>query len=152
MSARSLLDTVHSGPVHTQAVDVVGEAGAAVLDALALSRIFEPFATGKQIAYGTGLTLAAVLGAVKQNAGDIRVRSGPESMTTFEITFPEHLDIDGEPPVERASLAQGGHETIPLVEDDPGVRQLSSQILLDYGYQLLEAEDASEALRLFSTV
>ncbi len=118
------------------------------IDEFARTHAFEPFTTGKHNAGGAGLALAAVFGAVKQNGGDIRVLSAPERGTTFEIVFPEHLDFKSERSGALNPLAVGGHETILLVEDDPGVRHLSLEILSDCGYKMLEAEDADEALRI----
>jgi CheY-like chemotaxis protein len=41
-----------------------------------------------------------------------------------------------------------GRETILLVEDDVGVRNLARQVLQGLGYTLLEAKEGQEALRL----
>jgi two-component system, cell cycle sensor histidine kinase and response regulator CckA len=41
-----------------------------------------------------------------------------------------------------------GNETILVVEDQPEVRRLAREILQEFGYQILEASDGEEALRL----
>src|SRR5947208_864979 len=42
-----------------------------------------------------------------------------------------------------------GRETILLVEDEPAVRQLFAQALMRAGYQVLEARNGQEAMKLF---
>ena len=47
------------------------------------------------------------------------------------------------------AMPRGG-ETILLVEDEEGVRALTSQVLSSCGYKVIEARDGHEALRLAS--
>jgi len=43
-----------------------------------------------------------------------------------------------------------GNETILLVDDEPMVRDLGTEILRGYGYQVIEAADGLEALEIFN--
>ena len=112
-----------------------------------LDQIFEPFFTTKGPNKGTGLGLSTVYGIVKQSHAHIGVRSGPGQGSTFEIFFPRQ---DGEAPSPEGDLeeAEGGSETILVVEDDASVRAAVVQALRAGGYQVLVASGADEALAL----
>jgi CheY-like chemotaxis protein len=118
------------------------------MDASTRSRIFEPFYTTKEQGKGTGLGLSIVYGIVKQSAGDIRVFSEPGEGTRFEILLPatEIVEAAPAPPIQAVPEPASGCETILLVEDDSGVRQLVGLILGISGFEVLTAGDAREAL------
>jgi PAS domain S-box-containing protein len=113
------------------------------------SHIFEPFFTTKEKGKGTGLGLSTVYGVVKQSGGNIWVYSEPGQGTTFKLYLPR-VDKTGEPiPAEAATLpVRGGHETILLVEDESGVRDLATEILAGIGYRVLTARDGQHALEV----
>jgi CheY-like chemotaxis protein len=111
------------------------------------ARIFEPFFTTKEIGKGTGLGLATVFGIIKQNGGDIWVYSEEGVGTTFKIYLPcVEENIPAPAPSELRPEMPGGKETVLLVEDDTGVRELIRQVLPKLGYTLLEAENGQDAL------
>ena len=112
------------------------------------SHIFEPFFTTKDVGKGTGLGLSAVHGIVEQAGGHITVESEPNQGTTFRIYFPR-ADVPAtlEAP-EPAQLPGKGHETILLVEDEEGIRSMTSTYLQGLGYEVLEAEDGASAVRV----
>jgi two-component system cell cycle sensor histidine kinase/response regulator CckA len=108
------------------------------------AHIFEPFFTTKEPGKGTGLGLATVYGVVKQSEGFIYVYSEPAHGTTFKIYLPV---VEGE--VERAAALPPparGSETVLLVEDEQGLRELISELLVDNGYNVLAAGDPAKAL------
>ncbi len=111
-------------------------------------RVFEPFFTTKPVGHGTGLGLSAVYGIVKQTGGYVFVESTPGSGSVFTIYLPA-LDVkvpgqvsgDATPP----ALLQGS-ETVLLVEDETGVREVMRRILQRHGYTVISVEDAAAAL------
>jgi len=113
------------------------------------SRIFEPFFTTKEKGSGTGLGLATVYGAVKQNNGYIYVFSKFQKGTTFKIFFPKTSEeFKEENKVTPISLL-ARNEVILLVEDEEMVRELATKVLQRHGYRVFVAKNGSEALYLF---
>ncbi len=119
------------------------------MDADTQAHIFEPFFTTKEVGKGTGLGLSTVYGIVKQSGGYIWVYSEPQRGTTFKIYFPR-LDqpVDGVRAEKREAGKLRGTETILLVEDNEQVRQLTSTVLADNGYNVLSAASPEEGLAL----
>ncbi len=112
-------------------------------------RVFEPFFTTKEKGKGTGLGLSTVYGIVTQSGGSIRVNSEPSLGTTFNIYLPlvlEAIEAVGPSPGE-TEIARGS-ETILLVEDDRGVREMMREILEMCGYHVLMASCGGEAVRI----
>ncbi|HEY7390020.1 MAG TPA: ATP-binding protein [Bryobacteraceae bacterium] len=117
------------------------------MDAETRSRLFEPFFTTKDPGKGSGgLGLATVYGIVKQCGGQITVYSQLGCGTIFEIYLPRAAEA-GEPVQKR--LSPKGSETILLVDDEDGVRQLVCAVLKSNGYDVLEASNAGAALATY---
>lgn len=115
----------------------------------ALAHIFEPFFTTKEVGKGTGLGLATVYGAVKQNNGFVNVYSEPGQGTTFNIYLPRHA-VQGVPSRETiVPEAPKGHgECVLLVEDEPTLLEMTRQILEFNDYVVLPVNNPVEALRI----
>ena len=113
-----------------------------------LAQIFEPFFTTKPKGRGTGLGLSTVFGIVEQRGGHIRVASTLGHGTTFEIYLPAVNERPSRIEEPREAPLPRGNETILLAEDDEVLRTLTARILIAQGYNVLEASDGVEALRV----
>src|SRR2546426_3751426 len=119
------------------------------MDKQTQARLFEHFFTTKAEGKGTGLGLSTVYGIVKQSGGNIWVYSEPGHGTTFRIYLPKIEEAaQAVEPDEAPELSPRGSETILLVEDEAGVRNLAKTILQTQGYTVLEAAQGADALRL----
>jgi PAS domain S-box-containing protein len=112
--------------------------------------LFEPFFTTKEAGKGTGLGLATVHGIVTQNGGTIGVYSEVGRGTCFKIYLP-CAEGGGVPDMvdHVAAAVTAGTQTVLVVEDAAGLRQLTSRLLEHYGYTVLVADGADEAVRIF---
>jgi PAS domain S-box-containing protein len=132
------------GPCVTLAVHDTGGG----MDEATRERVFEPFFTTKEMGRGTGLGLSTVYGIVTQSGGRIAVHSEIGKGTTFKIFLPRTDRIaDGESN-SAPSPSIRGTETILVVEDQPELRNFLCRSMEAYGYRVLEAADAVEALHL----
>lgn len=112
-----------------------------------LDKVFEPFFTTKPIGQGTGLGLSMVYGFAKQSGGLARIASTPGEGTTVEILLPAadleeaiaHVEAHAEAP-------RGDGKHVLLVEDDPSVRLLVRDVLVELGYDPLEVAEPHAAI------
>ena len=119
------------------------------MDAATKARIFEPFFTTKEKGKGTGLGLSTVFGIVHQSGGTIEVYSEPGKGTTFKVYLPRvNQPHAGFSSSAAASAVVPGHETVLLVEDEEGVRDIVREILESLGYTVLIAHEGDEALKM----
>ena len=118
------------------------------MDAVTLAHIFEPFFTTKPTGKGTGLGLSTVYGIVKQSGGGIQVDSEPGRGTAFRIYLPatEGSRLKQGDRMTQPQVA-GGSETILIAEDEPDLRELTRIFLESYGYKVLGAGSAEQAIR-----
>lgn len=111
--------------------------------------MFEAFFTTKPINKGTGLGLATCQTIVQQSGGYIGVYSEIGTGTTFKVFFPNVKDpYDLVEKVNAAAPLPRGTETLLVVEDEPALRNLAVSVLSTQGYDVLEASNGQEALRV----
>lgn len=121
------------------------------MDEITRERVFEPFFTTKEVGRGTGLGLAMVYGAIKQNSGYIIASSEPERGATFNIYLPLIKTMAmKEETSQIVELIRGGTETVLIAEDDESLRELAASVLKEFGYTVIEAKDGHDALEKFN--
>ena len=118
------------------------------MDEVTMKRIFDPFFTTKEVGKGTGLGLSTVYGIVKQHNGFITVYSEPGIGTIFHIYLPAAQKII-EDRKSDAVLPRGGREAVLVAEDNEAVRELMRDVLIEYGYTVIEAIDGIDAIEKF---
>ncbi len=127
---------------------VVSDSGKG-MDRETLIHIFEPFYTTKEMGKGTGLGLATVYGAVKQNNGFINIHSEPGKGTTFSIHLPHYSEDTIRKQAELNShTVPRGKETILLVEDEAAILNITAIMLEKQGYTVLRADSPGLAMEL----
>ncbi len=157
--------TVTTGQVHLKKADISPSSGnepgsylrlcvsdtGSGMSKETLARIFEPFFTTKQIGKGTGLGLATAYGIVKQHHGRIDVESEVGKGTTFKIYIPVSTKktLNHETEVFSGQIGHGRGETILVVEDEDDLRAMVSESLLTCGYNVLEAANGVDALKIW---
>jgi PAS domain S-box-containing protein len=136
---------VEAGPYVMLAVS---DTGAGMTDAIR-ANLFEPFFTTKEAGRGTGLGLAMVYGAVKQNGGQIEVYSELGHGTTFKIYLPAIDAAPGTTLEPNSERRPPGTESIVLVEDEEHVRAIASRMLVHLGYTVHAFADGPSAIAAF---
>jgi hypothetical protein len=116
------------------------------MDAETREHIFEPFFTLKEKGKGTGLGLATVYGIVEGCGGHVWVYSEPGRGTTFKVYLPRAAGAEGASVERSPTEAPGGSETVLVVEDSEGLRELIRTCLERVGYRVHVAASGEEAL------
>ncbi len=124
------------------------------MDQEVLDRAFEPFFTTKEIGEGTGLGLATVYGIVRGARGQIELSSTSGSGTTVTVHLPAATGGPAPAAGEDAPREPqpGRSEMVLVVEDKAAVRELTSRILRDGGYQTRSATDGLDALEALESL
>jgi PAS domain S-box-containing protein len=126
----------------------VTDSGTGMLPEVA-ARAFDPFFTTKPLGQGTGLGLSMIYGFAKQSGGQVAIETAVGKGSTIRIHLPRHLGAaEGEPrapdlaEAPRAELGQ----SVLVVDDEPTVRMLVTEVLEELGYAALEAADGPSGL------
>jgi signal transduction histidine kinase/DNA-binding response OmpR family regulator len=138
----------HAGAVLGEYVRLAVTDTGCGMDEETQTHMFEPFFTTKGLGKGTGLGLATVYGAVKQNNGFIDFRSELGKGATFTIYLPRHAGAVEEQREEADGSGEHSRATILLVEDEPAVLRITKNRLEELGYSVFSASTAGEAMRV----
>jgi PAS domain S-box-containing protein len=115
------------------------------------ARLFEPFFTTKEAGKGTGLGLATVQGIAMRSGGSVAFHSELDKGTSFTVYFPQADVAEIVTQVAPPARPRTGSQTVLVVEDADGLRELARRLLERQGYTVLVAANAEEALRLFES-
>ncbi len=122
------------------------------MDAETLARACEPFFTTKRLGLGSGLGLAMAYGFAKQSGGGVTIHSQPGQGTIVLLVLPQATpEPEANLPGEDSDLPHGG-ELVLLVEDEPNVRRVVRQQLIDLGHPVIEAENGRQALDMIDQI
>ncbi len=119
-----------------------------------IAKAFDPFFTTKPIGEGTGLGLSMIYGFAKQSGGQVRISSELGKGTSMCIHLPRYHGEAGAStaaPAQSAAALTGSCGTILIVDDEPTVRLLLTDVLGDLGYTLIEAADSLTGLKLLQS-
>ncbi|WP_237482803.1 PAS domain-containing protein [Lichenibacterium dinghuense] len=116
-----------------------------------VARAFDPFFTTKPLGLGTGLGLSMIYGFAKQSGGQVRIHSHAGSGTTVTLFLPRHgghLQHDAGAEVATDQQRAEPGETVLIIDDEPTIRMLVSDVLAELGYASLEAGDGASGLAM----
>ena len=119
-----------------------------------MTKVFEPFFTTKPLGEGTGLGLSMVYGFARQSGGQVRLYSEVGQGTTVCLYLPRHYgEADEDEGMHKLSEAEraGQGETVLIVDDEPSVRMLVTEVLEDLGYTAIEAADSIAGLKVLQS-
>ncbi|GJD57415.1 PAS domain-containing hybrid sensor histidine kinase/response regulator [Methylobacterium dankookense] len=119
-----------------------------------VAKAFDPFFTTKPIGEGTGLGLSMIYGFAKQSGGQVRIYSEVGAGTMVCLYLPRHIgkadEAEAVPDLSEAARAKVG-ETVLVVDDEPTVRMLVTEVLEDLGYAAIEAADGPSGLKVLQS-
>jgi signal transduction histidine kinase/ActR/RegA family two-component response regulator len=124
------------------------------MSAEVISRAFEPFFTTKPTGEGTGLGLSMIYGFARQSGGEVRIYSEEGEGTTVCIYLPRHYGEIAEEAGAGAAAELPRSErtaTVLVVDDEPTVRMLVTEIVEDLGYTVIEAGDSAAGLKVLQS-
>ncbi|MEI7816575.1 MAG: PAS domain S-box protein, partial [Desulfuromonadales bacterium] len=122
------------------------------MDGETLRKLFDPFFTTKFT--GRGLGMSAVLGIIRAHKGAFLVESAPESGTTIKVLFPTAdiqtaaVEIDNKDVSAQYKLI-GRSLKVLVVDDEDMVRDVSTSMFDELGFETLVAASGEEALGIF---
>ena len=115
---------------------------------------FDPFFTTKPLGQGTGLGLSMIYGFARQSGGQVRIYSEVRKGTSMCLYLPRHHDepnFNDTINFPEASASLGDGEVVLVIDDEPSIRMLITDVLSDTGYSVLEASDGPAGLRVLQS-
>jgi CheY-like chemotaxis protein len=119
-----------------------------------IAQAFEPFFTTKPIGQGTGLGLSMIYGFVRQSGGQVRIYSEVGTGTTVCLYLPRYygeVEDTPVPPSASHSPTPAKNQTVLVVDDEPTVRMLITDLLEELGCSAIEAADSIAGLKILQS-
>jgi CheY-like chemotaxis protein len=119
-----------------------------------IAHAFEPFYTTKPFGQGTGLGLSMIYGFARQSGGQIRIYSELGKGTTMCLYLPRHDQAAEENDVfalRTGDSPTGEGEVVLVIDDEPTIRMLISEVLEEHGYAVVEASDGPSGMRILQS-
>jgi PAS domain S-box-containing protein len=117
-------------------------------------RAFEPFFTTKPSGEGSGLGLATVYGIVMQSGGFTKISSEEGVGTTISILLPvdkSRVELSEDNGDTNKVKSPTGTETVLIVDDEDGLREVTRRILSRGGYTVITASSGAQAIEIAKT-
>ncbi|MEW6456296.1 MAG: GAF domain-containing protein [Acidobacteriota bacterium] len=110
-------------------------------------KAFDPFFTTKGVE-GTGLGLSIVYGIIRRHKGELKIESEEGKGTTIFISLPKSKKI------KKIEIKEFPKKEIPplnilIIDDEPYIRELLSDILTPHGHKTTLAESGKEGIENF---
>lgn len=119
-----------------------------------MARAFDPFFTTKPIGMGTGLGLSMIYGFAQQSGGQVRLASTVGQGTQVSIYLPRHRGpVHRERTISPHQLKRIAHadETVLVVDDEPTVLMLVTDVLEDLGYRVMQVPNGLAGLEVLNS-
>ncbi|WP_230530691.1 hybrid sensor histidine kinase/response regulator [Microvirga roseola] len=141
-------EAARSGPLPGDYVSIAVQDTGTGMEPDVASRVFEPFFTTKEVGKGTGLGLSQVYGFVTQSGGHVAVESAAGNGTTVTLLLPARVGPEEEKTAGPGDIrtAADSTGTVLIVEDEPAVLDVATEIFESLGYDVLSAHHALAAL------
>ena len=119
-----------------------------------MHKVFEPFFTTKKIGEGTGLGLSQVYGFCKQIGGSVALSSEVGAGTCINLFLPRTTVLNPDRSVADLALEIREPLTTPrprralVVDDDPNVLEITSEMLQMLGFEVVSADNGVHGMEI----
>ena len=111
-------------------------------------KIFDPFFTTKK--EGSGLGLSVIHSIISKHGGYVSVQSEPGRFTEFTILLPALGIVLGSEEEKRTEMEPSvSASRILVMDDEEVVREIITELLTTYGYEVVTVNDGRQALETY---